>query len=458
MNKKKENKTIVEVKQKSNAGLIIAFSILCGVVLALAVLLYSSYTNANYYASSLEGTYQKSYYDLVDDINNAEIKMSKVVSTDDDAYAAKLLQEISKNANDAQNNLNVLPVSINGIDESRTFVNQLSGYCETLSKKVAKGGKLTAKEKQTLKQLYSSIISMKQALNEMTNNMSEGYSILGNSLSLEKDYNDFTVQLQSIKSNDIEYPTMIYDGPFADSQIRKEVKKLAASKNVVNETKAKENLSKICGISVENINSEGEAKSNFETYNFSFKDLKGKDCYAQISKTEGRLITLAGNSDEGAKNVSMKEAQEIAKDFIKKTGVNDVQCVWSDDVGGNGYFNFAPVENGIILYPDLIKVKCDLADGDILGYEARSYYTNNVKRNLNGFAISKETALSKIQDGFTVKAVNKALCPIEYNEELCYEIECTKQDDTYYFYINAMTGSVDNILKVIKTNDGNKIM
>lgn len=458
MENNKTTGAVHKTMPKVNVVLVILLSVLLAAVLALSALLITSYNNSNIYASSLEATYQKSYYDLVDNVNNAEVKLSKVLTSSDEQYSGELLTEIAKNANDAQMNLSMLPVSINGIEESITFINQLSGYCETLSKKITRDESISALEAETLQQLYNSVLKMKQSLNAVSARMANGYSILSNSLSLQNEYNDFTVHLQSIKTNDVEYPTMIYDGPFADSQIRKTVKAFVNSTNFVDEMGAKSYLANIFDVNVNSIEYQGETKSNFVTLDFIFKDNSDTEFFAQVSKAECRLITLAAYREEKEPTFNLYTAQSNAEEFVKATGIMNVECVWYDIIGGNAYFNFAPVENGVILYPDLVKVKCDLSDGQIIGYEARSYYTNHTTRNIPEFAISQQDALAKIKEGYIVETVNKALAPIRYGEVLCYEFQCTFNNDIYYIYVNGITGSVDNILKVIRTSDGSLIM
>lgn len=279
----KNKKTDKETKKnrKAPVGWIVACSILGGSVLGLGTLLYFSNQNANNHAMKLENMYQKSYYDFADNINNAEVKLSKAISTNDSGYAQKLLSEVSKNATEAEEKLNNLPLSVNGLEESLKFINQVGGYTNTLSKKLSRGESLTSSDKTTLRKLHSSIVEMKNSIGEMTNDMKDGYGILSNSLSLKGDYNDFTVSLQSIKSNDVDYPTMIYDGPFADSQISKEVKGLSGE--MVSMEKAREALSKLVKVAPEEIRFMNETKSRFETYDFMFEKNQG-NCYAQDEK------------------------------------------------------------------------------------------------------------------------------------------------------------------------------
>lgn len=455
----KKQKANVIVKTKTNKALIFLIAILAITIIALSILLVVAFSTANRYENSLEATYQKSYYDLVDNINNAEIKLSKVITANDEKYMADLLAEIARNANDAQINLSVLPVSINGIEESITFINQLGGYCQTLNKKILSGKNVSPNELETLQELYNCVIKMKGALNNMTQTMADGYSIVNGSLSIKNDYNDFTVQLQSIQTNDVEYPTMIYDGPFSDSQIRKTVKAFANSTNIVSENQAKQVVANLFDINLKDIKTVGETTSNFETYDFSFKNKFGSEMYAQISKQEGRLITLAGYKQQNQdKKLNLFEAEEKAVEFINKTGINNVTRVWYDIIDNHAYFNFAPIQNEIILYPDLVKVKVDLTQGEILGFEAKSYYINHVERNLPNFEITQEQAFRKMKEGYIVERVSKVLAPINYTEVLCYEFTCLYGNDVYYIYVNGITGQVDNILKVIQTSDGSLIM
>lgn len=443
-----------ETKRK-NVVWVVALSVLSGLVFGLSVMLYTEHNASSNYAASLESNYQKSYYDLADKINNMEVKMSKVVSSSSPNYSAKMLAEISKNAEDAQSNLNLLPVSMNGVEESLTFINQVGGYTGTLSKKLNDGASLTAKDMETLEKLHASVLKMKQSMAKMTEEMWNGYSILDKGLSMKGDYNDFTVSLQSLSSGDVEYPTMIYDGPFSDSQLKKEAKGLTG--NMVSEQDGLATLAKLMDLPEGKITFSGDAKAYIETYDYSFEK-SNISFFAQITKMGGKLLTLSSYNDSNAQTIDRGQAQTIAEEFVKKTGIENMQCVWSDVVAKDAYFNFAPVENGVIIYPDLVKVKVDLAHGEVVGYEANSYYTNHKERSLGTFAITAAQAKAQVKSGFTIKSQNKTLAPIDFAEILCWEFQTINQGNIYYFYVDAQSGQLVNVLRVIQTTDGSKLM
>ena len=443
---------------KSNKALIIVTIILSIAVVALGILYGISLSSLNNFQTSLENVYQKNFYELVDEVNNAETKLNKVLASNSNTYRSKLLKEVSKNASEAQTRLNMLPYSINGLSDTISFVNQLSGYTETLAKNLDKGEKIDEKDQETLEKVYESVVNIKKSLNSMSKQMWEGYNITSSSLKLDGDYNSLTSDMSAMNGEDIEYPTMIYDGPFSDSQVNKEVKGLNFSE--VSMETAKNNLGKILtNISVDNLKFNGESSGHFQTYDFSYEDENGVYTFAQVTKKGGKLLTLSSQNIYKTKKLELANAEKIALDFAKKAGIDSMKVVWSDVVGDDAFINLAPVIDGVIIYPDLVKVKVDLTKGDVLGFEASSYYMNHVNRKILSARITESVAKAKIYSGLYVKDSRLALIPLEYGEEvLCYEFICSMNGNTYYVYINAVNGAEENILKVIQTDNGNLLM
>ena len=446
-----------QTKSKKRTPYIVAIVILSLALIALGVMYAVSRNNNAMYQSSLESIYQKNFYELVDNINNTEIKLNKVLNSKSNSYKSKMLKEISKNANDAQCNLNMLPYSINGLSETISFVNQVSGYTETLAKNLDNGENLGVKNQETLADVYDVVVQIKQSLNTMSKQMWEGYSISQSSLKLDGEYNLLTKDMARMGGNDIDYPTMIYDGPFSDSQINKDIKGLNFKE--IDQNFAKNQLNKYnFEFSADDFEYLGESDGLFQTYNF-YVDNGENNIYVQITKKGGKLLTLSSNSINEGENLSIEEASKTAEDYAKKIGLINMKTVWSDSLNGSAYINLAPIENGIIIYPDLVKVKVDLADGRILGFEATSYYMNHIPRNLGKAQITNSQARDMVNSSLNIQEERLALIPIEYsNEVLCYEFVCNASGDRYYVYINAITGAEENILKVVETDNGNLLM
>ena len=442
----------------SNKALIVVTIILSIAVVALGILYGISMSSLNSYQATLENVYQKNFYELVDEVNNAETKLNKVLASNSASYKSKLLKEISKNASEAQTRLNMLPYSINGLSDTISFVNQVSGYTETLAKTLENGQNLSKNDEETLEKVYESIVNIKKSLNSMSKQMWEGYNITDSSLKLDGDYNNLTSDMSAMNGEDIEYPTMIYDGPFSDSQVNKEVKGLNFGE--VSMETAKSNLGKVLtGVNMDNFDFQGESKGHFTTYDFSYEDENGAYTFAKVTENGRKLLTLSSQNIYKTKKLELENAEKIALDFAKKADISNMKVVWSDVIGDDAFINLAPVIDGVIIYPDLVKVKVDLTKGNVLGFEASSYYMNHVDRKIMPTRITQSVAKAKLYSGLKVKDTRLALIPLEYDKEvLCYEFICTMNGNTYYVYINAVNGAEENILKVIQTDNGNLLL
>lgn len=446
-------------KKKYSAPLIVSIALLGVLATSMTVGFAVSVNMLNERSISLENLYERSFFDLVENINNVEIKMSKLLVSNDSNYSQKLLSEIHDNSSDAQNNISYLPLSVNGISDTISFINKLGGYTLTMSRTLAKNSeKMTETDIETMEKLYTEIKSVKAKLNEISMQILNGYNILNASKKVENEYNDFTTTIQSIKATDEEYPSMIYDGPFSDSELNREIKGLNFAEKTKEECEAlvKTYFSKE---KIRQVNYMGEADGKFQTYDFVV-DLENENSLrVQLTKKGGKLLTVSSYTKGLQKNFTLGNAKTIAEEFASHLSLENMKSVWSCVLGNNAYINLAPVLDGVIIYPDLIKVKVDLGTGIIIGYEAKSFYTNNIDRKIGKPTFDAVTARNNLNPKFEVLSQKLSLAPIDFGKEvLCFEFKCLFNDSEYYVYVNAQTGKEENILKVIDTQDGNKLM
>ncbi len=458
--KNQENRNEKNKTNKGSKGAIIGLSVATGILgattLGLGIAYGITQGQASGYSMQLENIYKKNYYELVDSVNSSDMQISKLLASDNEDYQAKMLSEISQNAKEMQSSIAALPLTGENILESVRFINQMSGYSKTLEDKVSKGGSLTEQDLKTLNDMHESLTEMKRYLNHLSNKMLHGYSILEASSRMNGEYDEFTLDFAQVKTDDADYPTMIYDGPFSDSVVNQKVKGLSG-----NEMSKEDVYKKIDEIfkNVSSIKYQGQTDGRFNTYNYTLTNSDGQKLYVQATKIGGHVLTVSGSVESDVKNISKEQAEKIALDFAKENGVEDATIVWDEILKSQAYFNIAPKQNGIILYPDLVKVKIDMEKGDVIGYDSIAYWTNHTDRTLSNALISFDKARENINDSFNIKNERLCLSPLDYNREvLCLEFECERNGSTYYIYLNAQTGKEENILKVVKTDDGSKLM
>lgn len=450
-----QNKKIKK-KNKIITGLSIATGILALSTTALGIAFGIADSKAMDYHNKLENVYQSNLYSLIDSVNNLENKLSKTISANGSTYQRKTLLEASQNASEAEISIASLPFSQSDIQDTVKMVNQISGYTTTLADNLAKGGTLSEDEISTLTRVHESVVDLQNQLNEFARKMERGYSILDASLDIDTDSNGFSRAISSLKNNDIEYPTMIYDGPFSDSVVNSNIKGLKGDK--ISKEEAATKLEELYKNAVK-IDYQGETNGKFSTYNYRVTNSNEEELYIQMTQIEGHILTISGAGENGAQTIDYEAAKNIALEFAKENGIEDGEVVWNDTIKEDVYLNIAPKENGIIFYPDLVKVKVNLVSGTVVGYDATSYFTNHTARTLSKGSLSLADAKEKVPSKFTIENARYVLSPLNYNREVvCVEVEATGEGSTYYFYYNVNDGSLENVLKVIETDDGNLLM
>ena len=258
-------------------------------------------SQAMQYEIELENVYQRNYYDLVDSINNADTKISKILASNNSSYQKKMLTELSENSKDAQGAISTLPISSSDFVENVRFINQLSGYTSTLSEKIAKGGKLDNEDKKSLSNLHISLTQLKNNLNKFSEKMEKNYKIIEKSAN-NKDINNFTSDISKIKNIDTDYPTMIYDGPFADSVVNKKVKGVQGEKISID--KGYDNIKK-CFKDISELDYKNDTNGKFNTYNYSLKTMDKQKLYVQVTKLGGDILTVSGHVESNIQNINI---------------------------------------------------------------------------------------------------------------------------------------------------------
>ena len=469
-------------------ALIILVSILSVVIIVLSVVLYNTTNTLTSTSASLEGVYQRSLYDLVDNVNNMEVDVSKLMVTNDSSSQQKILSSLKQRSSDAENDLSLLPINASLIEKTTSFINHMNGYCSSLI--TYKEGKLDESDYNTLANVYTGIASIKKELNSIMEKVMSGYRISDN-IDKEDLLGDFSASFNNLSSDTIEYPSLIYDGPFSDSTDKKIIKGLSDVE--ITETDAEKLITDLFKDNITNLNFLGTTEGKFVTYDFGLNTKDNRNYFLQITKQGGFLLTMSSNEIvaeeigteeistednmqdidktekqtneslkiDNAENTSTKtkNAQSVAIDFAEKLNLSNMQCVWSASSNDICYVNLAPVIDDIIMYPDLIKAKIDLNSDKVIGWEATSYAYNHAERDDLIPQLSEEEAKNLVSKNLDVESQKLCVIPLDYvGETLAYEFAGKYDNFNYYLYIDAYTGNQVRVLRVIQTEQGELVI
>ena len=225
---------------------------------------------------------------------------------------------------------------------------------------------------------------------------------------------------ENIETTFHDYAGLIYDGAFSEHMTNPERKGLTGED--INEEEAKKIAKEIMNVSYDNISSNGIMENgNIPLYNFIINQDNIKKSIS-ISKKGGHLVYFNYYREIEEEKISENQAIEIAKSFLKEKGYSNMQETYYLKQDGSIVINYVYNQDGVKVYPDLIKVKIALDNGEILGVETMGYLNSHHEREISKNIISEEIAGEKLNKQIEIIGQSLAIIPTEFNTEiLCYE-------------------------------------
>lgn len=440
-------------------------SLVVGLIAVIVALGIYTYKKQLEYRQASENDYNMAFYELVDYVDDVENYLAKSLISGTSQYEAENLTYVWREANLAQSYLARLPIQSNELANTAKFLNQVSDYSFTLSRKSIYNESLSDEDLKNLKELYQYSVELKNTLNQLSTDIDDGKISWGELT--KKGSNVFTQQVSNISKDSFsnleenfhEYAGLIYDGAFSEHMTNPERKGLIG--NDINEEKARQIAKDFVGSDrVDEIISNGENENgngNIVSYNFEIKLKNDKDSriWISVSKKGGHIVFMNFNRQIGVENISQEKANEIGRSFLEQKGFKNMKATYFIKQGGIVTINYAFVQENVTIYSDLIKVKVALDNGEILGIETTGYLNSHYERKLGEIKVSKEKAREFINKDLEITSEGLAMIPTEYQTELlCWEFKGKVDGKEFLVYINVDTGREEDVLIILDTPNG----
>ncbi|HEY8363581.1 MAG TPA: germination protein YpeB [Tissierellaceae bacterium] len=444
---------------------LIAPSILAILLVAALVWGYNQYQTKKQREIALENYYQSLFFDIKKHIENIQVNLSKVMVANTKERNILLLSQISNEAISAHTKLGQMPLTHAEIANTEKFLNQAADYSTYLIQKHLQGEELTEEQRQALSNIQNNSVKFNEELTNIQNSLAEGNFFLGSltasARNRVKEANENILQTSLVQLDEqfAKTPELIYDGPFADQMINR--KPVGLPENEVTAEEARKIAAEFLGnVNIINIEQfeEGEhineARIPAYTFNVYVDKQRNSPIYMGVSKKGGKVVWMNNPRPVGTTKLSVKNAEERALKFLQEKGFENMEPNYYLKYDGTILFNFVNTENKVTIYPDLVKVKVALDTGEIVGFDASAYYLNHHDRKIDEPHLTEAEARSKVRQDFNIDSIRLAIIPKGKNEVLCYEFKGKYNGSDFIVYINALDGSEEEILQLIKNENG----
>ena len=282
----------VEVNKAYIIAAIVVFIVVVGGLISVIV------NNKNETKTASQNTYNMAFYEVVDYVQNVETYLAKSLISSTPEHGAETLTNVWREANLAQAYLSQLPIESQELANTEKFLNQVSDYSYSLSRKNIYNESLSDEDLKNLKDLHKYSIELENTLNQLSDDINSG-RIKWDELT-NKGTTAFAQQVSTssmdgfsnLEENFHQYSGLIYDGAFSEHLTNGEKKGLTGDD--IDEDIAKQKAIDFIGKdNVQNIESLGFSENaTIPEYNFSVKTNSENSISISISKKGGHIVYM----------------------------------------------------------------------------------------------------------------------------------------------------------------------
>ncbi len=408
-----------------------------------------------------ENSYNYAFHELVNYVQNVEVYLEKAMITSTPEHGIIIFTHLWREANLASTFLSQLPVDTYELQNTEKFLNQVSDFTYSLSRKNIDGIKISEEEYKSLEELHEYSIELENTLNILASDLNSGNFKWGDieekatPIFASQEDNINENQFDKMEENLHEFAGLIYDGAYSEHIVDEE--KVGLTGEDVSEEEAKDIIISFLNLdNYEEISSYGYSENaDIPSYNFSIKVNSEKIITISVSKKGGHVIYFTSNLDVKESKISSEDAVNKGREYLIGKGYESVEETYFLEQSNILTINYAYMQDNIIVYPDLIKLKISLSDGEILGIETQGYLNNNYVREIEVPKMSYEEAKQILNENIQVESERLAIIPTEWKEEiLCYEFKGQIGEREFLIYINAITGKEEEVLLITDTPGG----
>ena len=424
-----------------------------------------TYKKQRDYRQASENAYNLAFFELVDYVDSVEVYLAKSLVSNSPEHGAETLTYVWREANLAQSYLARLPISSSELENTAKFLNQVSDYSYSLSRKNIDNQSLTQEELDNLKELHKYSVELKNTLNQLSEDLNSGriswgqLTKKGSPVFAQEVSNISKDSFSNLEENFHEYAGLIYDGAFSEHMTNPERKGLTGDE--IDEETAKKKVEEFFGKDqIKEIKSNGLTQNaNIQSFDFSVVKNDGNNAWISISQKGGHVVLANSTREVKAEVITQEQANQMGQQFLESREISNVKPTYYLKQGGIVTINYAYVQDNVTVYPDLIKLKIALDNGEILGMETSGYLNSHTQRTFATPKISQDEARNKINKNLDIVSEGLAMIPTEYQTEiLCWEFKGIVEDRQFLVYINVETGKEEDVLVILETPNGTLTM
>ena len=399
--------------------------------------------------SQLAAQRQRELSDVVAAMADIEVNLQKLMIASGAAQSAELLGETALLAQHVESGLSRLPMRYETAADAMKFAGQMGQYALALAVQTADGEMLTGEDEKQIEGMLAAC----QALNAHLLGVGERlYTQPVSETGGVWDEEAMSWPEEAIAGDSaIAYPSLIFDGPFSDGRSEGTPKGLRGAR--ASRETAREAAARYTGVPVGNVHDAADSGGPFEAFGFMAKTDSG-DVSVQVTGVGAHLLWMMPEQAAYEERLTQEACLTEAQLYLADMGFGQMQPCFVQQYDGMVVANFAAVQDGVLLYPDQVKVQVSMESGRVVGAECSQFLMNHVTREGLEPSVSEADARDMLSPRLTVTGSRLCVIPQDAGERLCWGFEGTFAGNRYWVFVDANTSEAAQILRVAQTENG----
>jgi spore germination protein len=444
-------------------------------VAALLVSLAWGY-NKNNEASELslvtENQNRRSLQNLSGHLTKLETVMAKEAAANSNNQKILYLGQVWSHCEDAVRDLAQLPAEQAGLNYLGQFLTQTADYAQVLAHRLASGGVIDPAEEKQLNDLHERLLPVNNNVQQLLHRVdNEGLSWTGKAKGLRERFSIGRLQLaeaaaegqeslpssvsgglEQLNASLQKLPPFSYTGEFSTREVPEPLGlpqgEISREQSLV---VAKDFLSKV-GFPDTAPELASETSGPLGGYLW-----RSGNVLLEVTRRGGVVSSYRDQRTPDSRLLSIDNAREKVMATLKSLGWQ-LKLTSTEDFGPYLQLEAVSEKDGVRYYPDKVRFMVAMDNGELIGFDATSYYAFHHERSLPKEILSLKQAASKLRSDFKIAESRQAVISKEGNQEvLCYEFRGHCQGEDYLVYLNCTNGVEEKILRIIQTPRGEYI-
>ncbi len=436
--------------------------------LSLALLLvglwgYSQFAMRRQWETRAETQYQRAFIDLTNNLGTLETNLARASVSNSPRFLRQTFADIWRLSYAAQEKLGQLPLGAVELTRMKMLLAKVGAFSYQVTDRPADTLRLTSEDWNTLQGLRSQARYVSGQLTSMQANIVQNNLRWVDVERLGGARLSAAVAARRIGTNGVTKSlTMVENGlkrmpdpgfPESAVVITHKPKGLTGRRITAAEGKAVAEKFVAGGGSRQIATYMGQVKGDMPSFLYSVAPPGKKGAAVKVSVTEqgGRIAWMLMERIPGARRLNLAKATDVAERFIRdRAGLPDMTVIAREEYANVDVITLAPKRDGVIYYPELVKVSVAMDTGQVVGYEGVSYLTfHDPARKLPEVRLSAQQARERVSPHLQVESVRQVMTvDNRQNEVLAYEVAGTMKGERFLVYLNTHDGTEIKIRRV----------